>query len=30
VTFDFDTNGDTPLGVAEEMVKELQLPMNFV
>ena len=26
VSFDFDTNGDTAIGVADEMVKELQLP----
>jgi hypothetical protein len=25
VTFDFDTSTDTPEGVAQEMVKELQL-----
>ena len=30
VTFEFDTNGDTPHGVADEMVKELQLPLNYV
>jgi len=28
VSFDFDTNGDTAMGVADEMVKELQLPQN--
>jgi hypothetical protein len=30
VTFDFDVGGDTPVGVAREMVKELQLPSFYI
>ena len=30
VLFDFDIHTDTSVGVAEEMVKELQLPMSYV
>ncbi len=30
VLFDFDINSDTSYGVAEEMVKELQLPNSYV
>jgi hypothetical protein len=30
VTFDFDVNNDTPVGVAREMVKELGLPSLYV
>jgi hypothetical protein len=29
VTFEFDTNGDTPQGVAQEMVQELMLPPTY-
>lgn len=30
VTFDFNVKNDTPIGVAAEMVKELQLNQNYI
>jgi hypothetical protein len=30
VTFEFDVRTDTAKGVAEEMVKELHLPQNYI